>query len=98
MLFIEWLERRKNPGRISPGCQQCWMETSARLLNIIRLLSQPSLNVSATFVTCLPSGFGLYMRASASALAKTRLYFLECDMFFLRIIFERSLQSISSFG
>src|SRR6266568_5405261 len=97
MLFIKWLERRKNPGRIAPGSQQCWMETSARLLHIIRLLSQPALNVSAIFITCLPGGFGLRMRASTSTLAHIRLYFLECDKLFFRIVFERSLQSISSF-
>ena len=77
MLFIEWLERRKNPGSIAPGSQQCWMETSVGLLHIIRLLSQPSLNISATFITCLPGGFGLRIKASSSTLTHTRLYFLE---------------------
>jgi hypothetical protein len=98
MLLIEWLERRKYPWCIAPGSQQRWMETSVRLLYIIRLLSQPALDVSATFITCLPRGFALRMRVSSSALAHTRLYFLECDKLFFRIIFERSLQSISSFG
>src|SRR5437667_10801483 len=98
MLFIEWLQRRKNPGRSAPGCQQCWMETGALLLPIIRLFAQPALDISTAFIAGLSGGFGLRMRVTSGTFTRTGLYFLECDRLFFGIIFEKSLQSNGSFG
>src|SRR5216683_1494872 len=97
MLVIERRQRRKNPRGIAPGSQQRWIKCWTARLLFICLFVQPALDINAAFITAFPGRFGLNVSASPGTLAHTRLYLYERYRLFLGIIFQKTLQSISSF-
>src|SRR6266849_2553924 len=99
MLVIERRQRRKNPGGIAPGSQQRWIKCWTARLLFICLFVQPALDINAAFITAFPGRFGLHVSAGPGrgTLAHTRLYLYERYRLFFGIIFQKTLQSISSF-
>src|SRR5579885_2706439 len=100
MLVVKGRQRRENPGRIAPGCQQGGIEggfvalaalTGKLLLVFIALLAQPALHIAAGLVAGLARRPGMSKRADSGPLALAGLHFHEGDGFLLVVFFVASL-------